>query len=174
MERRLHSVNVIVEQCPAGRAKLFTRFWSRVDIRGPQECWEWQGGYYYWGYGQVSGFSDGKQRRAHRVAYFWAYGSIPKGQQVHHSCDNPPCCNPAHLWTGTQADNMQDMASKRRANGKGVGGRPKSLSKKDIHDLQQRYARRDLSITQLVRQYGISKTTMYRYIAEAKCAKNVD
>jgi hypothetical protein len=52
--------------------------------------------------------------KAHRVAWTLANGPIPAGMHVLHTCDNPPCCNPGHLWLGTQADNMADMARKGR------------------------------------------------------------
>jgi len=65
------------------------------------------------GYGQV-GIVDGKLIRAHRLAWELTNGWIPNGLYVCHHCDNPPCCNPAHLFLGTQADNMSDMVKKRR------------------------------------------------------------
>ncbi len=79
----------------------------------PDECWEWQKNRIKRGYGQLGHM--GKALMAHRVAWEVAFGPIPEGLQVCHSCDNPPCCNPAHLWLGTQADNNRDMVAKGRA-----------------------------------------------------------
>lgn len=68
------------------------------------------------GYGMVSGHVDGKKRMlfAHRLSYEHTYGSIPPGMFVLHSCDNPPCVNPAHLRAGTQRDNVGDMDARGR------------------------------------------------------------
>jgi len=86
------------------------RFWSRVDRSGA--CWEWTASTTPDGYGQVhlGRTSDGKQVKdyAHRVSYRLSVGPIPDGAVVRHTCDNPPCCNPAHLLIGTQADNIAD------------------------------------------------------------------
>jgi len=57
---------------------------------------------------------NGRNRRAHTVAYELTFGAIPLGQQVNHKCDNPPCINPAHLYLGTQQQNMADMNSRDR------------------------------------------------------------
>lgn len=88
------------------------RFWSHVDKRGPDECWEWLRSTNKRGYGKVT--IGGKDYRAHRLAYEYAIGPIPTGLHVCHSCDNPPCCNPAHLWLGTDRDNVLDMWRKGR------------------------------------------------------------
>lgn len=87
-------------------------FLSRVDVRGPDECWEWQGTRNPQGYGGVR--HDGVNWRAHRLSYVLHKGPIPDGLLVLHSCDNPPCCNPSHLRTGTYADNMLDMVGRQR------------------------------------------------------------
>lgn len=109
-----------------GRYKTPTvedRFWDRVVIAGPDDCWEWQGSRNR-GYGLLG--SHGLSLRANRVAYVLGHGPIPDGFMVMHSCDNPPCCNPAHLSLGTGADNTADAVAKGR-----MTGAPKGLA--NIH-----------------------------------------
>ncbi len=94
------------------------RFWRKVDRRGPDECWEWRGFRNEFGYGRTRhGRLDRGKQGAHRVAWALVNGTIPEGAHVLHRCDNPPCCNPAHLFLGTHTDNMRDMSEKGRARG---------------------------------------------------------
>lgn len=89
-----------------------TRFWSKVQRAGPDECWPWQGGTSDGGYGQFD--RDGRKVGAHRVAYEAIHGALPRGSVVRHRCDNPPCCNPRHLIVGTHQDNMNDRTARGR------------------------------------------------------------
>lgn len=89
------------------------RFWSRVNRRG-RECWPWMGGESgRAGYGKAS-FS-GRAFLAHRVAFAIANGPFQRSLCVCHRCDNPPCCNPEHLFLGTDYDNVQDRVRKGRS-----------------------------------------------------------
>jgi len=90
---------------------LEDRLWSRVDRSG--DCWVWTGQRLPAGYGQLR---CGGRRRiyTHRLAWTLAYGEIPAGLFVLHRCDNPPCCNPAHLWLGDAGDNIRDCFAKNR------------------------------------------------------------
>ena len=94
-------------------ATVEARFWAKVDRSGgPDACWPWTAGCHDAGYGV---FWDGARFwKAHRFAWMLAHGSITDGLKRLHSCDNPPCVNTAHLFLGTQADNMRDMMAKGR------------------------------------------------------------
>lgn len=83
-------------------------FWNKVQKT--DGCWIWRGSLHDWGYGHLR--HGGKDFKAHRVAWALINGPIPEGMEVLHSCDNPPCVNPSHLFLGTQQDNIDDMMQK--------------------------------------------------------------
>ncbi len=87
--------------------QLFAR-----TVRTTSGCLEFQGVRDKAGYGLVN--LAGKMTRTHRAVYEYAVGRIPEGMFVCHTCDNPPCCNPEHLFTGTHQDNMRDRKLKGR------------------------------------------------------------
>lgn len=109
-------------------------------IKKTDSCWLWTGGADECGYG-VIGITSNKKRygfRVHRVIWNEVNGPIPDQMRVLHKCDNPPCCNPDHLFLGTQKDNMDDMWRKNRANpqyGDNNGSRkhPESRPRGDTH-----------------------------------------
>jgi hypothetical protein len=77
-------------------------------VKRDNGCWEWQGPFTH-RYGQIS--DQNRRHRAHRLAYELWVGPIPQGLSVLHKCNNPPCCNPAHLFVGTQKENVQHSAA---------------------------------------------------------------
>lgn len=90
-----------------------TRFWNQVDKGGG--CWLWTGSRSHRGYGQFCTTYEGhKFWKAHRFSWYIHNGEIPKGMYVLHTCDNPWCVNPEHLWLGTHAENQIDKVNKMR------------------------------------------------------------
>ena len=78
-------------------------------------CWEWNGKRNDNGYGLITSKKYGLDgARVHRVIYELRVGEIPQGAMIRHSCDNPPCMNPAHLQTGSRQDNIDDMMRRGR------------------------------------------------------------
>lgn len=92
---------------------LEQRFWDKVEKT--ESCWRWHGAKNDFGYGRINlgGRNEGVDR-AHRVSYRLHFGEIPKGKVVCHSCDNPECTRPDHLFLGTKQDNSLDMIRKGR------------------------------------------------------------
>ncbi len=86
------------------------RFYTKVAVAGPSDCWEWLGRCDAAWYGHFQ--FNGKPIGAHRFAWWFSTGIWPGDLSVLHRCDNKACCNPAHLFLGTQKDNIQDAVRK--------------------------------------------------------------
>lgn len=133
------------------------RFYDKIKIDS-SGCHVWQGHVDRAGYGRI--MINRKNRRCHRVAWEMKKGPIPPGKWILHRCDNPPCCNPDHLFLGTQTDNMVDMWAKGRhptTVGESNGRTPLTAEQAILI----KSARRDkASREQLAKQYGVSWFTI--------------
>ena len=133
------------------------RFWKRVSKAGTDDCWLWTGATHQYGYGRMGTGKRGewKATEAHRVSWEIHFGPIPDGMHVCHSCDNPPCVNPAHLFLGTNNDNRQDSVKKNRHTGNGKSGHPQ-LTAELAKQIRNDYASGDHSYRTLAKKYTVS------------------
>lgn len=143
---------------------LEDRFWAKVDRRGATDCWPWLAAKFAGK--QYGAFRVGeKQRRAHRVAYELEKGALQPDDVVCHSCDNPACCNPAHLWKGTHAENHADREQKGRGRRLHGSENPGAVLKEDdVREIRRRYAGGDCTQRQLAREYHVSQKAVSKIV----------
>lgn len=142
---------------------LLERFWSRVKVGAPNECWPWQPLF-------VKTFASAKDYghfthkwviyHSHRLAWEFTYGPVPDGLWVLHKCDNPPCCNPRHLFLGTDLDNKHDSIAKGRARYTPQPGEKHGqakLTEDDVRFIRAAYKPGEVRLIDLARWFGIDQ-----------------
>lgn len=141
------------------------RFWLNVDKRdGPNACWPWTAG--------VNLLRDGYGRfwirrieyRTNRMAYWLHYGVDPKEKDVCHHCDNPPCCNPNHLFVGTRKENLDDAKRKGRV-AIGANRGAAKLTDDKVRQIKQLYVFRKVGCYQLAARFGVTEMTIHSIIS---------
>lgn len=132
-------------------------------------CWEWTKTRDAEGYGRIRW--GGGQYRAHRVSYEHANGTeIPTGLMIRHRCDNPPCVNPKHLKTGSNADNMRDKADRGRS-AKGETSGQSKLTEADVLRIRSGVAG-GRPVAAIAKEFGVSRNSVY-HIVQRKTWKHI-
>lgn len=149
--------------------KRKAQFWGKVDITpDPDGCWEWLG---YRGkraaYGRCSMRGVGRSGYAHVFAFILSRGREPRNWVLHH-CDNPPCCNPKHLYDGTPTDNARDRDKRGR---NGLVNRPHpSAGRRVLTPTQMaavhRRSRSGETTVDIAKDFPVHQTTISRYIRQ--------
>lgn len=148
------------------------RLWPRLDHK-ENGCWEWAGSVNEHGYGGLR--VNSRLIKAHRFAWELTYGPIPEGMAVCHKCDNPPCCNPDHLFLGSQRENAADKLAKgRHQDQSGENSHPtgeshpaSKLAWSDVRAIRDSTE----SISALSRQFGVTRSSI-RNIKEGRTWKD--
>lgn len=149
------------------------RFHALVHERGPEECWDWQGacrkgyGTFKVGSGQF-GLTKRSDVYAHRVAFYLANGHWPV-PVCRHTCDRPTCCNPAHLCSGTVAQNNEDRRVRQRSvNPPGELSARAVLSNAQVAEMRALYAAGGWTQSALGARYGVAQATVSRIVREER------
>jgi hypothetical protein len=133
--------------------------WTSIAKGPSDECWPFLGHRNSKGYGRVS--YNGKHWLIHRLIWFFIYGSVPEygdsDQEIRHSCDNPPCCNPHHLLLGSHRDNMSDCSTRARiVSLKGEVHSQAKLTEQDVLSIRNSIE----SHSALARKYNVHKSNI--------------
>ena len=137
---------------------LETLFWKHVDKLSKNECWNWKASTGTPGYGNL--WNGSKNVTAHRVSWIINYGNIPNKMFVCHKCDNRRCVNPAHLFLGSQLDNMHDMINKNRAKKTPCYGFKNNLTKisfSSITKIRKQYSAGNISQAKVAKKFKVSQ-----------------
>jgi len=134
-------------------------FWKNVDVRTDSECWEWGGGFK-----RKGGYGAYRSHAAHRVSAAITFGRVPRGMTVRHSCDNPPCVNPAHLSFGTQAENVRDREERhRRKPPRGDSNGNSVIRDSDVAKIVE-YAMAGESQSSIGKRFGVTRHAIGRIL----------
>ena len=139
------------------------RFWSLVEKRGPNDCWHWKGSHVASGYPRYYSFT-GFDYRAHRVACFLAYGN--SGDMTCHTCNNPWCVNPRHLYPGDIHTNTDDKR-KAETTPRGEANNKAKLSRKQVMEIVRLY-NLDKTTSQIAQILGLHREIVYK-VCSGRC-----
>ncbi len=131
-----------------------------VDDNG---CWIWEGALLRGGYGGIN--VSKKSHQVHRYMWELVNGEIPKGMLVCHKCDNPPCCNPSHLFLGSHKTNAEDKVSKNRQS-RGESNKSK-LTLEEVKKIKE-MLESGVSHRGIAAEFGVGKTAI-TYINTGRC-----
>lgn len=149
--------------------KTAAEFWENVKIGEPDACWEWTRAKARRGYGSV--YWLGRDHKAHRVAYALTHTEENiSGVLICHRCDNPPCCNPKHLFAGTSLDNVRDRFAKNRFVGEEAPN--VRFTKEDVYAIRHSYDALGATIKELTERYGCSQGAI-RHIVHRETWKSL-
>lgn len=157
-------VLAIMNQYTANPISQEERFWAKVAILANDElCWEWRAFCNKKGYG-VCRYKN-RMTYAHIVAYEFFFSKVPAGLFVLRKCDNPPCCNPKHLFVGTAKDNVQDMINKgRKASLAGTLNPAAKLNIEQVQEIRKLYAAGGISYQKLAQKFEVSDSMIERIV----------
>lgn len=153
-----HCKKMVRLRIESNRRRFNEKFFSRVKKLSYSECWVWTGAISMQGYGLVT--RDKKHTSSHRIAWELQYGPIPDGMCVCHHCDNRKCCNPNHLFLGTNEDNMRDMYQKNRH----AKYKERKLTNAQVGNIVRQHTVEKISQRELASIYGVNRTTIARII----------
>lgn len=138
--------------------KPINRFEEKIEMVTESGCWIWMGSAYPSGYGCME--LNGSATPTHRISWELYRGEIPAGLFVLHHCDTPACCNPHHLFLGTNQDNMTDMKNKGRGKPAPIVLGEKNPSSKLTAVQIVRIRKDNRSQTTIAKQYGVTQSNV--------------
>lgn len=149
------------------RKKRITDFneyiFKNINICKKTACWNWQKSKDPAGYGQC--YDGNKRLKAHRLSYLIFIGEIPNDKCICHTCDNPGCVNPKHLFCGTLSDNMRDMVNKgRNRPPKGEKNKNSKLTWEKVHKIRKLFADNKYDQPTLAKKYNVSQVSISNVI----------
>jgi hypothetical protein len=177
------SKTIVSELCQKCREKakvvpVEDRFWPKVKVAGPDECWIWQAALDEHGYGKIMYVKGQSMKPATHISWLLRYGKWPDNRMLH-TCDTPACVNPNHLFDGTQLDNIHDAIAKGRMKEpphqkgdehwkrrrpdlipRGMGSGQSKLTDDDVRYIRERYACGGITFRRLGEIHGVSLQTI--------------